>query len=31
METKFKVHDMLVKIYAPKTSNVERQQIEKDL
>ncbi len=31
MDTKFKVHDMLVKVYSPETSNKDRQEIENQL
>lgn len=31
MDTKFQVHDLIVKVYATNTSNVERKQVEHKL
>ncbi|CDW80715.1 UNKNOWN [Stylonychia lemnae] len=31
MDSKFKVHDLIVKVYAPQTTNSERKQVEAEL
>ena len=31
MDSKFKVHDLIVKVYATSTTNAERKQVEEEL